>query len=208
VIRRRQQGRPRDGDRCTRSTSRRRSESRQADLVILAAPVKQNIELLADLDENHAAGRRHGRRQHEARDFDAARGLPARFTFRSADIRSAARGRAASSTRVPDLFTGRPWLLTPSTKKVTRSRSSRRLSALAPSLGGGCRRTRSAARLSQHFPQLTASALCTSLATPSAPRAVALGQGARGPTRLASEPAGIWRDITRPMRRDRLPSMS
>ena len=55
----------------------------EADLVILAAPVKQNIALLDELDDNvRVAGGRDRHRQHQARDR-RRRGatLPPRFTF-------------------------------------------------------------------------------------------------------------------------------
>src|SRR6516165_3851969 len=85
----------------------------EADLVILAAPVQQNIELLGMLDENV-------RQASVITDVgstkrvmvDAARALPPRFRFVGGHpLGGAARGGLENARS--DLFAGRPWLLTP-----------------------------------------------------------------------------------------------
>ena len=72
----------------------------EADLVILAAPVKQNIALLGGARRERApAGGRHRHRQHEARDRRRGARRCRRASRSSAAIRWPARRRAASSTR-------------------------------------------------------------------------------------------------------------
>src|SRR5712691_8755342 len=86
----------------------------EADLVILAAPVKQNIELLADLDDNvrqPAVVTDVGSTKRAI--MDAARGLPPKFTFIGGHPLGGAAKSGLENAR-PDLFIGRPWLLTPS----------------------------------------------------------------------------------------------
>src|SRR5438552_10026981 len=85
----------------------------EADLVVLAAPARQNIALLADLDENvrHAAIVTDTSGTKRAI-VDAARGLPPRFTFVGGHPLGGAARSGLEHAR-PDLFAGRPWLLTP-----------------------------------------------------------------------------------------------
>ncbi len=85
----------------------------EVDLVILAAPVRQNLALLDRLDE-------HVRGQAVVTDtgstkriiVEAARRLPPRFTFIGGHpLGGAAKGGLEHAR--PDLFASRPWLLTP-----------------------------------------------------------------------------------------------
>src|SRR4051812_25785128 len=85
----------------------------EADIVILAAPVRDNITLLGALDENvrQAAGVTDTGSTKRAM-VDAARPLPPRFTFIGGHpLGGAAKGGLEHAR--PDLFAGRPWLLTP-----------------------------------------------------------------------------------------------
>src|SRR5262245_2436899 len=85
----------------------------EADLVVLAAPVRQNIALLEKLDEHvrqPAVVTDTGSTKREI--VAAARALPPRFTFIGGHpLAGAARGGLEHAR--PDLFVGRPWLLTP-----------------------------------------------------------------------------------------------
>src|SRR5437764_6994563 len=85
----------------------------EADVVILAAPVKQNIAILEQLDENvhvPAVVTDTGSTKREI--AVAARGLPPRFTFVGGHpLAGAAKGGLEHAR--PDLFAGRPWRLTP-----------------------------------------------------------------------------------------------
>ncbi len=171
----------------------------EADLVILAAPVKQNIELLADLDENvtqPAVVTDVGSTKRAI--VDAARGLPARFTFVGGHpLGGAAKGGLEHAR--PDLFTGRPWLLTPINEK---SDAVEKLSAFVRALGAEPRVVDVAAHdrllaFLSHLPQLTASALMHVVGNAVGAQGLSLsGKGLADTTRLASSPPEIWRDIT------------
>ena len=85
----------------------------EADLVVLAAPVAQNIELLADLEE-HVRGSAIvtdvGSTKREV--VERARRLPARLTFVGGHPLGGAPQGGIDFARA-DLFRGRPWLFTP-----------------------------------------------------------------------------------------------
>src|SRR5581483_5135782 len=84
----------------------------ECDVVILAAPVRQNVAILAELDENvrtAAVVTDTGSTKREI--VAAARALPPRFTFVGGHpLAGAARGGLEHARA--DLFQGRPWLLT------------------------------------------------------------------------------------------------
>src|SRR4051812_2349577 len=170
----------------------------EADLVILAAPVKQNIELLADLDENVTQPAVVTDVSSTKRAIvDAARGLPQKFTFIGGHpLGGAAKGGLENAR--PDLFDGRPWLLTPSTEN---GEAVEKLTAFVKALGAVPRvvdvatHDRLLAFLS-HLPQLTASALMHVVGGAVGANGLQLsGKGLADTTRLASSPPEIWRDI-------------
>jgi prephenate dehydrogenase len=85
----------------------------EADIVILAAPVKVNTALLAELDENirqPAVITDTGSTKRAI--AAAAAALPPRFTFIGGHPLAGAAQGGLEHARA-DLFTGRPWLLTP-----------------------------------------------------------------------------------------------
>ena len=85
----------------------------EADVVILAAPVRTNVALLADLDENVRQPAVVTDTGSTKRDImAAARSLPARFTFVGGHPLAGAAQGGLEHARA-DLFSGRPWLLTP-----------------------------------------------------------------------------------------------
>ena len=171
----------------------------EADLVILAAPVRQNIELLRELDDNvtqPAVVTDVGSTKRAI--VEAARTLPPRFVFIGGHPLGGAAQAGLEHAR-PDLFSGRPWLLTPSTESGD---AVEKLSAFVKALGAEPRivdvatHDRLLAFLS-HLPQLTASALMTVVGNAVGAQGLALsGKGLADTTRLASSPAEIWRDIT------------
>src|SRR6478752_4301324 len=85
----------------------------EADLVVLAAPARQNIALLEALDENVRGPAVITDTSSTKREIvAAARLLPPRFTFVGGHpLGGAAKGGLEHAR--PDLFRGRPWLLTP-----------------------------------------------------------------------------------------------
>jgi prephenate dehydrogenase len=171
----------------------------EADLVILAAPVRQNIELLGMLDENvqqAAVVTDVGSTKRAV--VEAARGLPPRFRFIGGHpLGGAAKGGLEHARS--DLFTGRPWLLTPTgdDSAGTVEKLSQFIRALGaePRLMDVVAHDRLLAYLS-HLPQLTASALMGVVGEAAGPDGLALsGKGLADTTRLASSPADIWKDI-------------
>src|SRR5436190_15384930 len=134
----------------------------EADLVVLAAPVRQNIALLSELDDNvRQAAVITDTGSTKRAIADAARTLPARFTFIGGHpLGGAAKGGLEHARR--DLFKGRPWLLAPSGH--AGGPAVEQLSAFARALGAERRlvapgtHDRMLAFLS-HLPQLTASVL-------------------------------------------------
>ena len=171
----------------------------EADLVVLAAPVRQNIALLSELDDyvRHAAVITDTGSTKRAI-ADAARALPARFTFVGGHpLGGAAKGGLEHAR--PDLFTGRPWLLTPSGERG--GPAVEQLSAFTRALGANPRivdagtHDRLLAFLS-HLPQLTASALMAIVGDAVGTDGLSLaGRGLADSTRLASSPPEIWKDI-------------
>jgi prephenate dehydrogenase len=184
----------------------------EADLVILAAPVKVNIGLLAELDENVRQPAVITDTGSTKREIVAAAGsLPARFTFVGGHPLAGAAQGGLEHAR-PDLFSGRPWLLTPPLARDGGSEKTRPTSdgsgdALAkltefvhalgavPRVIGAQAHDRMLAFLS-HLPQLTASALMQVVGDAVGQDGLALaGRGLADTTRLASSPPDIWRDI-------------
>src|SRR3954469_3062023 len=187
----------------------------EADVVILAAPVKANIALLADLDDNVRQPAVVTDTGSTKREIVAAAGsLPARFTFVGGHPLAGAAHGGLEHAR-PDLFSGRPWLLTPSSlARADDARASGRpagddiaggavikLTEFVQALGAVPRvigvqaHDRLLAYLS-HLPQLTASALMQVVGEAVGQDGLSLaGRGLADTTRLASSPPGIWRDI-------------
>jgi prephenate dehydrogenase len=171
----------------------------EADLVVLAAPVKQNIALLAELDDNvrvPAVVTDTGSTKREI--VAAARDLPPRFTFVGGHPLAGAAQGGLEHAR-PDLFEGRPWLLTPPARSENPALA--RLTDFVTALGAQPRildpraHDRMLAFLS-HLPQLTASALMQVVGGAVGEEGLALaGRGLADTTRLASSPPGIWQDI-------------
>jgi prephenate dehydrogenase len=175
----------------------------EADIIVLAAPVKQNVAILAELDQHvrqPAVITDTGSTKREI--VAAAAGLPPRFTFVGGHPLAGAAQGGLDHAR-PDLFAGRPWLLTPSSgaRAVDGSDAADKLSAFIQALGAEPRivapdaHDRLLAFLS-HLPQLTASALMQVVGDAVGHDGLALaGRGLADTTRLASSPADIWRDI-------------
>jgi len=172
----------------------------EADIVVLAAPVRQNIDLLQALDENirqPAIITDTGSTKREI--VASARTLPPRFTFIGGHPLAGAAQGGLERAR-PDLFAGRPWLLTsPPTDQGGAALDT--LSAFVQALGAEPRviaadaHDRLLAYLS-HLPQLTASALMHVVGEAVGQDGLGLaGRGLSDTTRLASSPDDIWKDI-------------
>ncbi len=172
-----------------------------ADLVLLAAPVRQNISVLRDL-----ATRVRGDMivtdvgSTKRAIVDAARQLPPRLQFVGGHPLAGAATGGLEAARA-DLFRGRPWILTPEPAR-SGGAEVERLSSLASAVGALPRimdasaHDRLMAYLS-HLPQLTVSALMHVVGERAGREGLSLaGTGLRDSTRLASSPAGTWRDVT------------
>src|SRR6266851_10195683 len=179
----------------------------EADLVVLAAPVKQNIALLAELDEHVRQPAVVTDTGSTKRDIvAAAAALPPRFIFVGGHPLAGAAQGGLDHAR-PDLFVGRPWLLTPETMAADGARAFQaseaieKLSAFVRALGAEPRVVAPAAHdrllaFLSHLPQLTASALMQVVGDAVGQDGLALaGRGLADTTRLASSPPDIWRDI-------------
>jgi len=173
----------------------------EADLVILAAPVEQNIARLADLDtfvRTPALVTDVGSTKRTT--VEAARQLPSRFTFIGGHPLGGAPRGGIEHAR-PDLFVDRPWIFTPDGDKAAGMLE--RLSTFVRTMGANphvvdpVEHDRLLAYVS-HLPQLTASALMHVVGTEAGEEGLRLtGRGLFDATRLASSPADIWRDICR-----------
>jgi len=164
----------------------------EADVVILAAPVRQNIALLSKLDESvrtPAVITDVGSTKREI--VAAARSLPPRFTFVGGHpLAGAARGGLEHAR--PDLFKDRPWLLTAPNEPLA---SFIRSIGSEPRIVSADAHDRLLAYLS-HVPQLAASALMEVVGEAVGADGLSLaGRGLADTTRLASSPPDIWRDI-------------
>jgi prephenate dehydrogenase len=171
----------------------------EADLVILAAPVRQNLALLDALDENvrqPAVVTDTGSTKRAI--VDAAKQLPARFTFIGGHPLGGAAAAGLENAR-PDLFRNRPWLFTPAND--AGGEALEKLTAFARALGALPRTVSVAGHdrllaFLSHLPQLTASALMQVVGTAVGDDGLGLaGRGLVDTTRLASSPADIWKDI-------------
>jgi prephenate dehydrogenase len=171
----------------------------EADLVILAAPVRQNLRLLDELDENvrHAAVVTDTGSTKRSM-VEAARALPPRLTFVGGHPLGGAAVSGLDHAR-PELFKGRPWLLTPADDSSGEALD--KLMAFVRALGASPRvlgveaHDRLVAYLS-HLPQLTASALMQIVGEEVGDEGLSLaGRGLVDTTRLASSPPEIWKDI-------------
>jgi prephenate dehydrogenase len=177
----------------------------EVDLVILAAPVRQNIALLDELADHIRTPAVVTDVGSTKRDMvAAARQLPDRFTFVGGHP-LAGSARSGLEHARPDLFKGRPWILTLADPEASPApgveSAAGKLSAFVQALGAVPRwmtadaHDRLVASLS-HLPQLTASALMRVVGNRIGADGLALaGNGLMDTTRLAASQADIWKDI-------------
>jgi prephenate dehydrogenase len=175
----------------------------EADLVVLAAPVRQNVSLLrqvADHVSTAAVVTDVGGTKRSI--VEAAAALPLRATFVGGHpLGGGARGGFEFATA--SLFSRRPWILTPpeGSSELSVGRAVERLSGFVTGLGAlptvmpASDHDRLMAFIS-HLPQLTVTALMEVVGTMAHAGGLRLaGQGLIDTTRLASSPSSVWRDI-------------
>ena len=170
-----------------------------ADLIVLAAPVRQNIQILERLAE-YVAGPAlvTDVGSTKVTIAEAARALPARLRFIGGHPLAGAATGGIDEARA-DLFAGRPWFLAAEASRADDD--IRRLEAFVTGIGAIPRRASPdthdllLAYLS-HLPQLTASALMHVVGEHAGAEGLALsGRGLRDTTRLAASPSDIGRDV-------------
>ena len=171
----------------------------EADLVVLAAPVRQNVELLAELGEHiHGPAVVTDVSSTKRAVVEAARILPPRLTFVGGHPLGGAPRGGIDYARA-DLFSGRPWLFTPvnDSSGDALDRLGRFVSAFGAKVHimSAGDHDKLLASLS-HVPQIVASTLMSIVGDAAGEKGLALaGRGLADTTRLASSPTTIWRDI-------------
>jgi prephenate dehydrogenase len=166
-----------------------------ASLIVLAAPVRQNIDLLRQIERPAIATDVSGTKREIV---SAARALSPGMTFVGGHpLGGGERGGFAFAR--PDLFAGRPWIFTPDGNRSADAveRLSRFVAGLGakPVILSADEHDRLMAFVS-HLPQLAASALMDTVGTAARHEGLRMaGRGLVDTTRLASSPADVWRDI-------------
>ena len=169
-----------------------------ADLIVLAAPARENISILHRLvDHVRDAALVTDVGSTKAAIVAAAAKLPARLRFVGGHPLAGAAVGGIDAARA-DLFDGRPWMLVDGTDGPGATRPLERFVA---GLGARPHRVtadehdRLLAYLS-HLPQLAATALMHVVGEHAGTAGLALaGRGLHDTTRLATSPATVWRDI-------------
>ena len=171
----------------------------EADAVVLASPVRQNVALLSEIADHIKGAAIVTDVSSTKREIVvASQNLPDRLTFVGGHpLGGAPRGGFQLARAV--LFRDRPWLLTPVDEKTGAAVV--KLQEFAVGLGAvphvmpPDEHDRVLAFLS-HLPQIAASALMHVVGSSIGSEGLRLtGRGLSDTTRLASSPADIWRDI-------------
>jgi len=175
-------------------------------LIILAAPVRQNIDLLQQISGGGRVVADPATQRPVVTDVSgtkreivtAARGLSRSIAFVGGHpLGGGERGGFAFAR--PDLFAGRPWIFTPDGDDSAEAigRLSRFVTGLGakPCILSAEEHDRAMAYVS-HLPQLAASALMEAVGAAAGIEGLRMaGRGLVDTTRLASSPADVWRDI-------------
>ena len=175
------------------------AEIGDVDLIVLAAPVRQNIALLRRLAEHASPSTVITDVGGTKRTIvNAAAALPKPVTFVGGHpLGGGARGGFEFATA--GLFVRRPWIFTP--QEDSGAGPTARLSAFVAGLGALPSTMTAEAHdrlmaLISHLPQLTATALMEVVGRGATATGLRMaGQGLVDTTRLASSPADVWRDI-------------
>ena len=167
------------------------------DLVVLCAPVLQNVSMLAQLPEYLRAGTLVTDVSSTKRTIVAAASkVPSLDFVGGHPIAGAAAGGFGASRA--DMFDGHPWVLTPRPDHASRTgdleRFVRGLGGVPHVMNANLHDRFMAA--TSHLPQLTASALMSVVGGLAGDAGLELaGAGLRDTTRLAPSPPAVWKDI-------------
>ncbi len=175
----------------------------EADLVVLAAPVAQNLEILRilpDYIDKPVLVSDVGSTKRAI--VEAAGALPSNFTFVGGHPLAGSTRSGIDAARA-DLFAARPWLFTPQGGDAAGAQAEvlPRLFTFVEALGARPHAMAAAAHdhlvaFLSHLPQLAASALMQVVGEAAGDEGLALsGRGLVDTTRLAGSPADIWADI-------------
>jgi prephenate dehydrogenase len=167
-----------------------------AELIVLAAPALANVDVLLRLEEFVPGPALVTDVSSTKRAItEAARTLPSRLRFIGGHPLAGAAVGGVEAARA-DLFTLRPWILTPG-----GTPSDTTLAGWLSALGAKVRFMTPEAHdellaYISHLPQMTASALMSVVGAKAGAQGLShAGRGLRDTTRLASSPADVWRDI-------------
>jgi prephenate dehydrogenase len=169
----------------------------EAQLVVLAAPICANNRILGELADAVPGEALITDVGSTKRDTVAASAvLPPRLAFVGGHPLAGAAAGGLGAAR-PDLFAGRPWILTP----LGPSAGENSLRTLLEAIGAtvhvlSADEHDTLAAYISHLPQLVATALMHVVGSQAGEDGLALaGRGLRDTTRLASSPPAVWRDI-------------
>jgi prephenate dehydrogenase len=170
-----------------------------ADFIVLAAPVLQNVAILSRLGAHVRGGALvtdvGGTK---LATVQAAENLPPRLRFVGGHPLAGAAAGGIEEAR-PDLFRGRFWILTP--QDTTRREEVEPVRAFVDGLGAipqimDPRAHDTLMAYVSHLPQIAVSALMQVVGQHAGSEGLRLaGSGLRDTTRLAASPAGMWRDV-------------
>lgn len=168
------------------------------DLVILAAPVRQNVQLLPQTVPLLSHGAIVTDVGGTKRDIvKAAAGLPSGATSFVGGHPIGGAERGGFGFARPDLFRGKPWIFTPAASSPPLDKLFEFVRGLGarPITMDAEAHDRVMAYVS-HLPQLAASALMDVVGRAAAGEGLRLaGRGLTDSTRLASSPASVWREV-------------
>jgi prephenate dehydrogenase len=166
-----------------------------ADLVVLAAPVRQTQELVLEVAahlDRPALITDTGSTKREI--VDLASQLPSHLRFLGGHPLGGAAAGGLNHAWA-ELFADRPWILTPDDRTEDGDLAARSALGAAPRVMSADEHDRLMAFVS-HLPQLTASALMYVVGRAIPEEQLTLsGRGLIDTTRLAGSPAAIWKDI-------------
>jgi prephenate dehydrogenase len=173
------------------------AEIGNADLVVLAAPVRQNVQLLGEVARLDGASLITDVGGTKRDILAAAAQLPDGRCFLGGHPIGGAEHGGFGFAR-PDLFRGKPWIFTPdaTTPVAVVERLSQFVRGLGarPTTMNADDHDRLMAFVS-HLPQLTASALMQVVGHAAADGLKLAGRGLTDTTRLASSPVSSWREV-------------
>jgi prephenate dehydrogenase len=171
------------------------------DLIILAAPVRQNVQLLAEVMPRLSDGAIVTDVGGTKRDIvSAAAGLPSGTTSFVGGHPIGGAERGGFGFARPDLFRGKPWIFTPGAggdppAALDKLYEFVRGLGARPATMNAEDHDRVMAYVS-HLPQLTASVLMEVVGRAASNDGLRFaGRGLTDSTRLASSPASVWREI-------------